>query len=913
MKKLFTLLTLALFAMVVNAQTAGDTYLDIAKYASIESAGIKTSAVDELISFDKTNHVLTISAFGAYQSAGTQKWITTEGSGSTDAEWTAPEGSVFKGSAYYHTSTAKKASTVKSDRTTYMKVTGCSKIEALVISNGTSDTKAVVVSIFEEGVDEPVYTATDKTKTNVILGKDGLDPAKVYTLKVTGTGSSNSRFFEAAFTLGQSTLANAEVTNWNTLFGTSYTGTVSNVDALNGTIAGTTINVTYAKGSGSMYVKDDQIRIYAPTVITIACDPAKPMKKVVVSHSASDVIFLKSTDGLYDKDTKTWTGSSNVVILQRGDEGTTGNVQLTKLSITYDNGEVGTVVLDPIFAFRAAGVKAIMGQEFTTPVLKSNSTSTPAYSSTNAEVATVDAATGAVTLVAPGTTTIKAAVEANETDKAAEASYVLSVAPAGTVFFAPMATGLDGFTASDAEIWGYNSQYTCAYGTAYNKNKTGQFDLASPVIDLTEKQGAVLTFSHAGRYFAETVSDQAKLMVKEEADGAEWAEVAIPNHVTNTNFNWVESGDIDLSAYDGKKIKIAFRYINDESKTGTWEIKNVVLKAGEPEPDAVPAAPAPTLAADKVYNIFSDTYGGAANGFHFEQWGAPTTKEDVELATGDVAWHIANMTYHGTQFAGDDFDFDASEFKSLHMDIYPVSEGMELGITPVCKNVEGSGNEAEQCSNTGVLTAGQWNQVEIAVADMVALGNTLKKVFQLKFTGKDQTTEGHYEYYIDNIYFEKVAEEPDEEVKLYVLGGTAEWTYANNAELTFDETAQAFKYEIDSAADYYFAFADKNDCASWEELNGEHRLAIAADDQVPELNKEIQLVKANGTIKLAAGKYTVTVTKDFKMTITGEAADGISNIAAEKQNGVIYNLQGQRVNAAQKGIYIMNGKKVLVK
>ena len=43
-------------------------------------------------------------------------------------------------------------------------------------------------------------------------------------------------------------------------------------------------------------------------------------------------------------------------------------------------------------------------------------------------------------------------------------------------------------------------------------------------------------------------------------------------------------------------------------------------------------------------------------------------------------------------------------------------------------------------------------------------------------------------------------------------------------------------------------------------------------------------------------------------------ATGIDGIAAEKaSNGEIYNLQGLRVTKAQKGLYIMNGKKVLVK
>ena len=48
----------------------------------------------------------------------------------------------------------------------------------------------------------------------------------------------------------------------------------------------------------------------------------------------------------------------------------------------------------------------------------------------------------------------------------------------------------------------------------------------------------------------------------------------------------------------------------------------------------------------------------------------------------------------------------------------------------------------------------------------------------------------------------------------------------------------------------------------------------------------------------------------------GGDADGILSVDADgniMENGTVFNLAGQRVNKAQKGIYIVNGKKVLVK
>jgi len=51
--------------------------------------------------------------------------------------------------------------------------------------------------------------------------------------------------------------------------------------------------------------------------------------------------------------------------------------------------------------------------------------------------------------------------------------------------------------------------------------------------------------------------------------------------------------------------------------------------------------------------------------------------------------------------------------------------------------------------------------------------------------------------------------------------------------------------------------------------------------------------------------------KAFFLDFGGE--DAINGIEAETENAEIFNLAGQRVNKAQRGIYIINGKKVLVK
>ena len=62
--------------------------------------------------------------------------------------------------------------------------------------------------------------------------------------------------------------------------------------------------------------------------------------------------------------------------------------------------------------------------------------------------------------------------------------------------------------------------------------------------------------------------------------------------------------------------------------------------------------------------------------------------------------------------------------------------------------------------------------------------------------------------------------------------------------------------------------------------------------------------------------YVTVDLNNNKVSFSKEGTTGIESIGeAELNNGAIYNLQGVRVDANKltKGIYIINGKKVLIK
>lgn len=94
-------------------------------------------------------------------------------------------------------------------------------------------------------------------------------------------------------------------------------------------------------------------------------------------------------------------------------------------------------------------------------------------------------------------------------------------------------------------------------------------------------------------------------------------------------------------------------------------------------------------------------------------------------------------------------------------------------------------------------------------------------------------------------------------------------------------------------------------------------------------NEEVAEVAANGVVILrSTGETTITVwfagdndfkatSASYKLTVIDEVVDGIQNITIDNmpEDAKVYNLNGQRMNAKalKSGVYVVNGKKVVLK
>lgn len=152
---------------------------------------------------------------------------------------------------------------------------------------------------------------------------------------------------------------------------------------------------------------------------------------------------------------------------------------------------------------------------------------------------------------------------------------------AAVLFSEAFASGIGTFTIDDKTlpegstyVWAFDSKYKCMKASAFvgEAKKVSESWLVSPVIDLTEATECTLAFAHAANHFADLAAE-IKVMVK--AEDGEWTAV-VPSAYP-TNFTFVDA-TADLSAYDGKKIQVAFVYTSTTESACTYEVKDFAVK-----------------------------------------------------------------------------------------------------------------------------------------------------------------------------------------------------------------------------------------------------------------------------------------------------------------------------------------------
>ena len=181
---------------------------------------------------------------------------------------------------------------------------------------------------------------------------------------------------------------------------------------------------------------------------------------------------------------------------------------------------------------------------------------------------------------------------------------------------------------NDTRSW----RYMKASAYISNTNYESESWLISPALDLTEVTTPVLTFQHAINFAKGTAQTAATLWVTEAAT-ENWQQVTIPNYPSTDSWTFISSGNIDLSAYVGKTIKLGFKYTSTTSAAATWEVSDVKVASSNGGSGEDPE-PGPTPDGTELY--ISEYVEGSSNNKYLEIYNPTDNAVDLSQYALDL-------------------------------------------------------------------------------------------------------------------------------------------------------------------------------------------------------------------------------------------------------------------------------------
>ena len=137
------------------------------------------------------------------------------------------------------------------------------------------------------------------------------------------------------------------------------------------------------------------------------------------------------------------------------------------------------------------------------------------------------------------------------------------------------------FSVSGEQTWAISYSTATMTGYANSTNYDNEDWLISPEIDLTNETAAGFSMSYIARYFSDINSDITLQVSTDYKTGksptnATWTAVQA-TWTEGSDWNTFATTNLDISAYAGKKITVAIKYISTSKKAGTLEIKSISI------------------------------------------------------------------------------------------------------------------------------------------------------------------------------------------------------------------------------------------------------------------------------------------------------------------------------------------------
>ena len=393
-------------------------------------------------------------------------------------------------------------------------------------------------------------------------------------------------------------------------------------------------------------------------------------------------------------------------------------------------------------------------------------------------------------------------------------------------------------------VWSFDEKRSLIKASAFvgGQKLAAESWLVSPVIDLTQAKETELSFNETGNFFGGLDNFKAACTLKVKEEGGEWTDLAY--NVAADGQSWTSGiATANLAAYDGKKIQLAFAYTSNTEFAGTWQIKELYVKAKTDKAPVVIEAPVFTPKQGTYMDKVSVSIA-AAEGFKVYY-----TLDGSEPTTASTLYEAAfDLTETTTVMA---IAVDAEGNAS------PVAKAMyTIKATPVAPENGALFNFNENKWNLPVSSkeAGDFPITEVKEGDVT-----------LTFTNGSTPTRLWSDFNNGLL-----------QIRMYKEGGSMTVTPAADQKVV--------KVEFDAT-----------------------KLDVTAS--------EGKLAEKVWTGEAATVTFTANATSNINyIIVTLSKQSGIEGVeAGEQTEKVIYTIDGRRVQKAEKGVYVINGKKVVVK
>lgn len=391
-------------------------------------------------------------------------------------------------------------------------------------------------------------------------------------------------------------------------------------------------------------------------------------------------------------------------------------------------------------------------------------------------------------------------------------------------------------------VWSFDEKRSLIKASAFvgGQKLAAESWLVSPVIDLTQAKETELSFNEAGNFFGGLDNFKAACTLKVKEEGGEWTDLAY--NVAADGQSWTSGiATANLAAYDGKKIQLAFAYTSNTEFAGTWQIKELYVKAKTDNAPVVIEAPVFTPQQGTYMDKVSVSIA-AAEGlkvYYTLDGSEPTTTSTLYEAAFDLTETTTVMAI------AVDAEGNAS----------PVAKAMyTIKATPVAPENGALFNFNEN----------KWNLPVSSSEETFPITEVKEGDVTLTFTNGSTPTR------LWNDFNNGL------QIRMYKEGGSMTVTPAADQKVV--------KVEFDAT-----------------------KLDVTAS--------EGKLAEKVWTGEAATVTFTANATSNINyIIVTLSKQSGIEGVeAGEQTEKVIYTIDGRRVQKAEKGVYVINGKKVVVK